>query len=98
MGFTGLYLIFLFLIQKHALWVLVRTASLYVCFDRKYLKKNQNFSNDIFIFSSEKNLCILHGQVFVMVVGPCQKVQVGNDQEKVQSERNSHSKNRGGKN
>ena len=26
------------------------------------------------------------------------KVQVGNDQEKVQSERNSHSKNRGGKN
>ena len=25
------------------------------------------------------------------------KVQVGNDQEKVQSERNSHSKNRGGK-
>ena len=26
------------------------------------------------------------------------KVQVGNDQEKAQSERNSHSKNRGGKN
>ena len=27
---------------------------------------------------------------------PSQKVQVGNDQEKAQSERNSHSKNRGG--
>ena len=26
------------------------------------------------------------------------KVQVGNDQQKAQSERNSHSKNRGGKN
>ena len=26
------------------------------------------------------------------------KAQVGNDQEKAQSERNSHSKNRGGKN
>ena len=26
------------------------------------------------------------------------KVQVGNDQEKAQSEKNSHSKNRGGKN
>ena len=27
-----------------------------------------------------------------------QKVQVGNDQEKAQSEKDSHSKNRGGKN
>ena len=27
-----------------------------------------------------------------------EKVQVGNDKEKAQSERNSHSKNRGGKN
>ena len=27
---------------------------------------------------------------------PCKKVQVGNDQEKVQSERDSHPKNRGG--
>ena len=28
----------------------------------------------------------------------CEGLQVGNDQEKAQSERNSHSKNRGGKN
>ena len=28
----------------------------------------------------------------------CKKVQVGNDQEKAQAERHSHSKNRGGKN
>ena len=28
----------------------------------------------------------------------CEKVQVGNDQEKAQSERNTHPKNRGGKN
>ena len=27
----------------------------------------------------------------------CEKVQVGNDQEKAQSEKDSHSKNRGGK-
>ena len=28
---------------------------------------------------------------------PCKKVQVGKDQEKAQSEKDSHSKNRGGK-
>ena len=36
------------------------------------------------------------------IASPCmphgEKVTVGNDQEKAQSERNSHSKNRGGKN
>ena len=31
-------------------------------------------------------------------LGPCKKVQVGKDQEKAQSEKDSHSKNRGGKN
>ena len=30
--------------------------------------------------------------------GVCKKVQVGKDQEKAQSEKDSHSKNRGGKN
>ena len=29
---------------------------------------------------------------------PCKKVQVGKDQEKAQSEKESHSKNQGGKN
>ena len=32
-----------------------------------------------------------------MMLGPCKKVQVGKDQEKAQSEKDSHSKNRGGK-
>ena len=32
-----------------------------------------------------------------VMLGPCKKVQVGKDQEKAQSERDSHSKNRGGK-
>ena len=30
-------------------------------------------------------------------LGACKKVQVGKDQEKAQSEKDSHSKNRGGK-
>ena len=30
-------------------------------------------------------------------LGSCKKVQVGKDQEKAQSEKDSHSKNRGGK-
>ena len=32
-----------------------------------------------------------------LFLDPCKKVQVGKDQEKAQSERDSHSKNRGGK-
>ena len=42
------------------------------CFDWKYLK-DQNFSNEIFNFAFEKNLCILHGRVFVMsfIIGKC---------------------------
>ena len=56
----------------------------------KIIKKIQNFSGEI-------------GYVFVMssLVYTCEawwkKVQVGNDQEKAQSEKDSHSKNRGGK-
>ena len=48
----------------------------------------------------KKNL-YLHGHVFVMIF--CQtyildaKVNIGNCQKMAQSERNSHSKNRGGK-
>ena len=44
----------------------------------------------------KKNHCILHGHVFMMDIG-YKKVQVGKDQEKAQSEKDSHSKNRGGK-
>ena len=35
--------------------------------------------------------------LFLTVFCDCTKVQVGKDQEKAQSERDSHSKNRGGK-
>ena len=47
-----------------------------------------------------KNLRLLHGQVFVMSGLPkCfpKKVQVGKDQENAQSEKDSRSKNQGGK-
>ena len=37
------------------------------------------------------------GQVFIYKCFDEKKVKLGNDQEKAQSERNSHSKNRGGK-
>ena len=61
---------------KHKLWVLVRTAS-----PRRFLrvptiygwsttKKNiKYFLLKIFIFHNFKNICILHGHVFVMI-GP----------------------------
>ena len=45
-------------------------------------------------FYNQFFFCILHGRVFVM---SSPKVQVGKDQEKAQSEKDSHSKNRGGK-
>ena len=35
---------------------------------------------------------------FLSRIQVCEKVQVGKDQEKAQSEKDSHSKNRGGKN
>ena len=69
--------IFLIFASKHRLWVLVRTASA-----RRFLrvptiyvlsknKKNIIFSDEIFNFFILKNLCILHGQVFVMNVSVC---------------------------
>ena len=67
--------IFLIFAPKHRLWVLVRTAShrggsnvypqsMFLAKIRKIFKKNaMKFS----IFTGEKNLCILHGQVFIML-------------------------------
>ena len=56
--------IFLIFGPKYRLWVLVRTASpIYVL--SKNIKKYQKFS----IFTAEKNLCTLHGQVFGMEPG-----------------------------
>ena len=65
--------IFLIFAPKHRLWVLVRTASarrfqrvptIYVLSINK--KNIRLFLWKIFIFDNFKNLCILHGRVFVM--------------------------------
>ena len=47
----------------------------------------------ISIFTAEKKISLLPGNILVMT----KKVQVGKDQEKAQSEKDSHSNNRGGK-
>ena len=71
--------IFLIFAPKHRLWVLVRTASprrflrvptIYVLSKKK--EKYQFFSAENFHFLSSNNLCLLHGQVFVMT---CIRVQ-----------------------
>ena len=54
LGFTGVYIIFLFSAQKHRLWVLVRTASVLTSthnlfFEQKY-EKYQNFYPKTFSF------------------------------------------------
>ena len=54
LGFTGVYIIFLISAQKHRLWVLVRTASLYLQSVLNRNMKNIRFFNlKIFIFGSE---------------------------------------------
>ena len=73
LGYAGIYLFFLIFAPKHRLWVLVRAASarqfqrvptIYVLIKNK--KNTKSFLLKIFIFHTFKNLCILHGQVFVM--------------------------------
>ena len=65
LGFAGVYLFFLFLIQNidcgYSL-ELPRRLSINVLSKHK---NHQNFSNEIFNFNAEKNLCILHEQVLV---------------------------------
>ena len=74
---TGVYRgtpIFLIFDLKHTLWVVVRTA-LAMWFYRvptinvlcKCIKTIKFFLMNFSIFTAEKNLCILHGQVFVMI-------------------------------
>ena len=59
--------IFLIFAPKHRLWVLVRTASpIYVLSKNK--KNIEIFQMKFSIFIGEKNLYILHGQVFVMSI------------------------------
>ena len=63
------YTYFLFLIQNR-FWVLFRTAVL-LCTHNQCFENIKNidffFSNEISLifFSAEKDLCILHGQVFI---------------------------------
>ena len=68
--FTGVYIIFAL---KHRLRVLVRTASneaVLTCAHNLCLSKNKKnikyFELKIIIFTSFKNLCIIHGHVCVM--------------------------------
>ena len=51
LGFTGVYMIFLISVQKHRLWVLVRTAlsTHNVCFEQ-ICEKYQNFYTKTFRF------------------------------------------------
>ena len=53
------------------------------------------YMSDLFE-SHGKNL--RSGRIDLLSIPFSKKVQVGNDQEKAHSDRNSHSKNRGGKN
>ena len=52
------------------------------------------FGNLRGIYSSKE---VLHQLIFFPFQNNVKKVQVGKDQEKAQSEKDSHSKNRGGK-
>ena len=56
--------------------------------------------NEIFFLNTERLNLIYHHeiwQIFEIDRFDCQKVQIGKDQGKAQSERDPHSKNRGGK-
>ena len=64
---------FLIFDPKHTVWVLVRTALLRQCLHvptmfvlRINIKNIKNFLVKFSIFTAEKNLCILHGHVFIM--------------------------------
>ena len=69
---------------------IIRTCFRDVC--HKYIPRYTHFY-------IEKLVCaVVFMSVFVIIVSVhCKKVQVGKDQEKTQSEKDSHSKNRGGK-
>ena len=82
LGFTGVYLFFFFFFifnPKHKLWVFAE-AVLTCTHNQRFEQNYQNYqivSNKIFNFAAEKNLCILHEQVFVMAVGEIKEVGSG---------------------
>ena len=60
---------FLYLALKHKLWVLVRTAVLMCTYNQYFEQKYHFFLMDFFfsfLQAEKKNLCVLHGHVFVM--------------------------------
>ena len=64
LGFTGVYLFFLFLLQNIEA---VLTCTHNLCFEQKKKKKNiKIFLMKLSFFTIEKNLGIMHGQVFVL--------------------------------
>ena len=66
--------------------------SSYFFFREKCKKKNT------FNFSLHKNECIIKiSDLLMLYLSNYRKVQVGKDQEKAQSEKDSHFKNQGGK-
>ena len=71
LGFTGVYIIFLISIQKHRLWVPVRTEAVLtgthnLCFEQK-CERYQNFDLKIFIFFLVVKFSVyLNRRVFVM--------------------------------
>ena len=105
LGFAGVNLFFLFLLQNIDCGYSLeppRRGGSNVYPQSMFLSKNKKnikhfLLENFYFFYGYKNLCILHGRVFVMLKAETKKVQVGKDQEKAQSEKDSHSKNRGGK-
>ena len=65
LGFTGVYIIFLISVQKHRLWVLVRTAS-QKCYEQKFEKYLSFFLSENFQFLEVKFSIYLNRRVFVM--------------------------------
>ena len=61
-GFTGVHIIFLIFALKHRLWVPI----IYVL--SKNMKIVKKIKLKIVIFTAVKYGCILHGNVFVMVI------------------------------
>ena len=75
LGFTGVYIIFLFLLQNidcgytlepPHLTEAVLKCTHNPCFEQKKKKIVNKFQLKIIIFTAMKNRCILHGRVFVM--------------------------------
>ena len=54
--------------RKNRLGEAVLTCTHNLCFEQKNKKKNKKNSAEFFQFLKLKNLCLLHGQIFVMYV------------------------------